>query len=99
MSFEDANNLWGMQIPEAFDALKHNYGTKRDVGVSAIGPAGERGALTASVMNDRYHAFGRQGFGAIYGSKNLKAIVVGRSQAANAARRPISRCQLSHPIF
>jgi aldehyde:ferredoxin oxidoreductase len=29
------------------------------------------------VMNDRYHAFGRQGFGAIYGSKNLKAIVVG----------------------
>ncbi len=31
----------------------------------------------ASVMNDRYHAFGRQGFGAVYGSKNLKAIVVG----------------------
>ena len=30
-------------------------------------------------MNDRYHAFGRQGFGAIYGSKNLKAIVVGGS--------------------
>src|SRR5258705_9557855 len=28
-------------------------------------------------MNDRYHAFGRQGFGAIYGSKRLKAIVVG----------------------
>ena len=27
-------------------------------------------------MNDRYHAFGRQGFGAIYGAKNLKAIVV-----------------------
>ncbi len=30
-------------------------------------------------MNDRYHAFGRQGFGAIYGSKNLKAIVVAGS--------------------
>jgi aldehyde:ferredoxin oxidoreductase len=45
--------------------------------VSAIGPAGERQARIASVMNDRYHAFGRQGFGAIYGSKNLKAIVVG----------------------
>ena len=27
-------------------------------------------------MNDRYHAFGRQGFGAIFGSKNLKAVVV-----------------------
>ena len=30
-------------------------------------------------MNDRYHAFGRQGFGAVYGSKQLKAIVVGGS--------------------
>ena len=45
--------------------------------MSAIGPVGEQQSLIASVMNDRYHAFGRQGFGAIYGSKNLKAIVVG----------------------
>ncbi|MCG8423765.1 MAG: aldehyde ferredoxin oxidoreductase family protein [Proteobacteria bacterium] len=74
--FEPAGELWGQQIPEAFDELKRRYGSKRDVGVSAIGPAGERQARIASVMNDRYHAFGRQGFGAIYGSKNLKAIVV-----------------------
>ncbi len=84
--FEDAGDLWGMQIPEAFDAMKADYGSKRDVGVSAIGPAGERGALTASVMNDRYHAFGRQGFGAIYGSKNLKAVVVGGSGKLPIAR-------------
>src|SRR5690606_32644433 len=69
--------LWGQEIPEAFDTLKDRYGSKSEVGVSAIGPAGERQAHIASVMNDRYHAFGRQGFGAIYGSKNLKAIVVG----------------------
>lgn len=74
---EPAGELWGRQIPEAFDALKDRYGSKRDVGVSAIGPAGEGGAKIASVMNDRYHAFGRQGFGAIYGSKQLKAIVIG----------------------
>ena len=74
--FEPADDLWGEQIPRVFDALKQRYGGKRDVGVSAIGPAGERCARIASVMNDRYHAFGRQGFGAIYGSKNLKAIVV-----------------------
>jgi len=37
-------------------------------------------------MNDRYHAFGRQGFGAIYGSKNLKAIVV-----AGTGEVPIAR--------
>ncbi len=76
ITFEPAGKLWGQQIPETFDALKDRFGGKRDVGVSAIGPAGERGQRIASVMNDRYHAFGRQGFGAVYGSKNLKAIVV-----------------------
>jgi aldehyde:ferredoxin oxidoreductase len=77
--FDSAGDLWGQQVPEAFDTLVEKYGSKRHVGVSAIGPAGERSARIASVMNDRYHAFGRQGFGAIYGSKNLKAIVVGGS--------------------
>lgn len=79
VSFAPADDLWGQQIPPVFDELKRRFGGKRDVGVSAIGPAGERCARIASVMNDRYHAFGRQGFGAIYGSKNLKAIVVGGS--------------------
>lgn len=76
VSFEPAGDLWGQEIPAAFDALRDRYGKQSEVGVSAIGPAGERCARIASVMNDRYHAFGRQGFGAIYGSKNLKAIVV-----------------------
>ena len=74
--FEPAGELWGQEVPETFDALKRRHGSKRDVGVSAIGPAGERASPIAAVLNDRYHAFGRQGFGAIYGSKNLKAIVV-----------------------
>src|SRR5690606_3384482 len=76
ITFESAAELWGKEVPETFDALKSRFGGKRDVGVSAIGPAGEKQQRIASVMNDRYHAFGRQGFGAIYGSKNLKAIVV-----------------------
>jgi aldehyde:ferredoxin oxidoreductase len=76
---EPAGDLWGKEIPETFDALRARYGGKSEVGVSAIGPAGEKRTKIASVMNDRYHAFGRQGFGAIYGSKNLKAIVIGGS--------------------
>ncbi len=76
---EPAGDLWGKQIPESFDALRVRYGKKSEVGVSAIGPAGEQLTQISSVMNDRYHAFGRQGFGAVYGSKNLKAIVVGGS--------------------
>jgi len=74
--FEPAQEFWGKEIPPVFDALRARYGSKSEVGVSAIGPAGEQQSRIASVMNDRYHAFGRQGFGAIYGAKNLKAIVV-----------------------
>jgi aldehyde:ferredoxin oxidoreductase len=79
ITFEPAAEVWGMEVPETFDRIKKKFGGKRDVGVSAIGPAGEKMMRIASVMNDRYHAFGRQGFGAIYGSKNLKAIVVAGS--------------------
>ena len=77
--FEPAGDLWGKEIPPVFDALRARFGGHSEVGVSAVGPAGERQSCIASVMNDRYHAFGRQGFGAIYGSKNLKAIVVSGS--------------------
>ncbi|MCK6548546.1 aldehyde ferredoxin oxidoreductase family protein [Myxococcota bacterium] len=79
VSFEPAGELWGKEIPPVFDALRTRFGSNAEVGVSAIGPAGEQMSRIASVMNDRYHAFGRQGFGAIYGSKNLKAIVVAGS--------------------
>src|SRR5262245_28293103 len=74
--FDSAAEFWGQEIPPVFDALRARYGGQSEVGVSAIGPAGEKLSKIASVMNDRYHAFGRQGFGAIYGSKNLKAVVV-----------------------
>jgi len=86
VSFEPAGELWGKEVPETFDALKGRFGGKRDVGVSAIGPAGEKQLRIASVMNDRYHAFGRQGFGAIYGSKNLKAVVVSGSGELKVAK-------------
>ena len=86
VTFEPAGELWGQEVPETFDALKTRFGGKRDVGVSAIGPAGEKLQRIASVMNDRYHAFGRQGFGAIYGSKHLKAIVVAGTGEVPVAR-------------
>src|SRR5262245_65007120 len=76
---DPAGDLWGQEIPPVFDMLRQRYGARSEVGVSAIGPAGEGLARIASVMNDRYHAFGRQGFGAIYGSRNLKAMVTGGS--------------------
>ncbi|MFN8542774.1 MAG: aldehyde ferredoxin oxidoreductase family protein [Candidatus Binatia bacterium] len=95
VQLEPAATLWGQEIPPVFDALRARYGGQSEVGVSAIGPAGEQQSCIASVMNDRYHAFGRQGFGAIYGSKNLKAIVVAGSGEVPVADPPRFRalCQ------
>jgi len=50
--------------------------TDDDAKVACIGPAGERLALIANVLNEMHRAAGRSGVGAVMGSKNLKAIAV-----------------------
>ena len=47
-----------------------------DTIVASIGPAGENLVRFAAIMNDRHRAAGRNGVGAVMGSKNLKAIAV-----------------------
>ena len=79
--FEPAGELWGQEIPATFDALQGRATAASATSACQRDRPGRReAARIASVMNDRYHAFGRQGFGAIYGSKNLKAIVVARQR-------------------
>lgn len=69
-----ADHLWGMTISETEDALLEE--TDSRARVAAIGPAGERLALIAAIMNDKHRAAARSGVGAVMGSKNLKAVVV-----------------------
>lgn len=71
---KDASNLWGKDVHEASDVLISEYGDK--AGVACIGVAGEKQTLLASIMNEKNHAAGRSGIGAVLGSKMLKAIVV-----------------------
>jgi aldehyde:ferredoxin oxidoreductase len=54
--------------------LKGLFG--RDAQVACIGPAGERGSLISCIIHDRGRAAARSGFGAVMGSKKVKAIVV-----------------------
>ncbi|MEM4498359.1 MAG: aldehyde ferredoxin oxidoreductase N-terminal domain-containing protein, partial [Nitrososphaerota archaeon] len=79
VEIRDASGFWGMMTQEAQDAIREEVGDKR-ASVACIGPAGERLSKIASVMADhssrRGGAFGRGGFGAIMGSKNLKGIAV-----------------------
>ncbi len=70
----EASELWGLGVGETVDRLVALHG--REAKVSCIGPAGERLVRCAAVINDRNRAAGRPGFGAVMGSKLLKAVVV-----------------------
>ncbi len=70
----DASDLWGLGVTPLEDLLKERHG--KDVEVSSIGPAGEKLALTAAIMNDKERAAARSGLAAVMGSKRLKAVVV-----------------------
>lgn len=69
-----AADLWGLGVTPLEDRLRERHGEGAQV--CSIGPAGEKLALTACIMNDKERAAGRSGLGAVMGSKKLKAIVV-----------------------
>ena len=52
---------------------------------SLIGPAGENGVLFSNIMHRRSRANGRNGTGAVMGSKNLKGLVVKRQPPVRPA--------------
>jgi aldehyde:ferredoxin oxidoreductase len=71
---KDAANLWGKDTFETQDILRAAHGN--DLEAACIGPAGEKLALVAAVMNNKGRAAGRSGLAAVMGSKKLKAIAV-----------------------
>jgi len=70
----DAENLWGLDARETQLTLKGRMGSQ--VQVLTIGPAGENLVRFATVQHSEENAAAHSGFGAVWGSKNLKAIVV-----------------------
>jgi aldehyde:ferredoxin oxidoreductase len=71
---EEATYLWGEDTWFTADWIKKNKG--EDFEVAAIGPAGENLVAFASIQNNYYNSWGRNGMGAVMGSKHLKAIAV-----------------------
>jgi aldehyde:ferredoxin oxidoreductase len=70
----DAQTLWGLDTYQAQLRLKERLDPQAQVLV--IGPAGENLVRFATVQHAEENAAGHSGFGAVWGSKNLKAIVV-----------------------
>jgi len=76
ITMDEATSLWGKETFETDHILKKQYGESSQV--ACIGPAGENLVKFANITTDGTHAraVGRCGFGAVMGSKNIKAIVV-----------------------
>lgn len=80
----DAGHLWGRLTHDVDELIKEELGDKQ-IEIAQIGPAGEKLANFAAIMNMSNRAWGRTGVGAVMGSKKLKAIAVRGAQKVNAA--------------
>jgi aldehyde:ferredoxin oxidoreductase len=79
-----AEKVWGKSTHETEDRLREE--THPEAKICSIGPAGEKQALTACVINDKHRAAGRSGVGAVMGSKNVKAVAAKGFQPVQVAR-------------
>jgi aldehyde:ferredoxin oxidoreductase len=70
---EPADGELGRSAADTETSVRERFG--RAFKVAAIGPAGERGVLYATLSHDGRHA-GRGGLGAVLGAKNVKAVGV-----------------------
>lgn len=89
VEFRDASALWGTRSSYTTGSVLR----KRESGsgyrtIMRIGRAGEKQVSYACVITETYRHFGRLGLGAVFGSKQLKSIVVrGRRNLEAADRR------------
>ena len=87
--------IWGWMSKDTPDGEWYEVGAGRDGGrttqkpaVMCIGPAAEHGGRTATITHDAGHHAGQSGLGAVWASKNLKALAF---LAREASRWPTLR--------
>ena len=78
---KDARHLWGHDPVEVQREIRNELGDQK-TRVLQIGLAGEKRVLFAGLTHELRHFNGRNGIGAVMGSKNLKAVAV-RSRGGN----------------
>jgi aldehyde:ferredoxin oxidoreductase len=70
-----ATHLWGQETAKVQETIRAELGDEK-IRVLQIGIAGENLVRYAGLTNDLRHFNGRNGMGAVMGSKNLRAIAV-----------------------
>lgn len=81
-----AAHLWGRMTAEVQETIRTELGDDK-IRVLQIGPAGENLVRFAGLTNDLRHFNGRNGLGAVMGSKNLRAVAVRGSQRYQSMAR------------
>ncbi len=77
VQFRDASALWGTRSSYTTGSvLRRRESGSGTRSIMRIGRAGEKLVSYACVITETYRHFGRLGLGAVFGSKQLKAIVV-----------------------
>lgn len=71
----DAKHLMGKETGEVQEIICKELGDRK-VRIAQIGPAGEKLVKMACITNELKHFNGRNGLGAVMGSKNLRAVAV-----------------------
>lgn len=74
VELRDASHLWGLKTIDTQIKIKEELGSS-NIATATIGPAGENLSLISCTISG-VRAAGRGGTGAVWGSKNLKAIAV-----------------------
>jgi aldehyde:ferredoxin oxidoreductase len=115
VTLESARTLWGLDVLETQEeiwrrvvpgarfgewvATGASYTTQKPA-VLCIGPAGEVKARIASLIHDAGNGAGQGGFGAVFGSKKLKAIsVLGTGDVAVADPSALMEARLWYRQF
>jgi len=73
---KDATSVWGINAIRTGIILRDREKGVGRRSIVRIGPAGENLIPYAGVVVDTYRHFGRLGLGTVFGSKNLKALVI-----------------------
>jgi aldehyde:ferredoxin oxidoreductase len=105
VKFRSAKDLWGFTTSDCQQVIKDEL-HDQNIRVSCIGPAGEKLARLACIVNERRVA-GRKGLGAVMGAKNLKAIAlrgetkmaIADDDAFKAARKRMLDAMKNSPVL
>ncbi|MGE4422138.1 MAG: aldehyde ferredoxin oxidoreductase N-terminal domain-containing protein [Pseudodesulfovibrio sp.] len=84
VTIEDASAMWGKDTFEAQDMIKAKTGDEKTQ-IAVIGPSGENLVRISPIIHRIGNAAGQGGFGAVMGSKNLKAIAIRGTKGVQVA--------------